>query len=122
MIEKGISFPYMFDSSRKVTNKVSGVDKIKADLNIILRQCLYTVFMRPELGTDWDSILFVEDIAVTRDLLYSLVSDVVNRVFEKKVTLKNIKFSTDDTVLYIDLIFRYMETDIEFSTDYSIGG
>lgn len=115
----GYSFPYMFDSSTKGTKIVSGVDKIKADINLLLRTSADELLFRPDVGINLDSLLFMDDVDVTRDMLYTFVSaNVLSDLPE--VTIGSLVVKKEESEITVFIAFNYSVGDIQFAMGYSV--
>lgn len=118
----GLNFPFIFDASRRTSNKVADIEKVRARINLLIRQQLRLLLFRPDVGTDWESILFADDIQVTQDFIYSFISDAIVSDFDGDLTINSVVCEKEGTRLNVKIGFHYAVGDVDFSVNIPIGG
>ncbi len=118
----GLNFPFIFDASRRTSNKVADIEKVRARINLLIRQQLRLLLFRPDVGTDWESILFADDIQITQDFIYSFISDAIVSDFDGDLTINSVVCKKNGTRLDVQIGFHYAVGDVDFSVNIPIGG
>ncbi len=117
----GLSFPKMFNSGTKTSNVVEGVEKIRSDIRLLLKQQVREVLFNPSLGVDLESILFADDPLITRDFIYSFVNDAITRNMQD-VRLKDVAVKVEGSTATAALHFIYERGNVNFNVDLSLKG
>lgn len=123
---KGIGFPVMFNNGLTVNtgNSSQGsrsLDKIKADLRLIMKQALYKTLMRPRFGIDWDSLLFIDDYEMTEDLIENKLNEALGDL-STDVKIEGVKVSVEGNVANVGVKFIYQRGVEGFTLNYAVGG
>lgn len=115
---KGLSFPRIFKD--KHSNVVSGVEKARSDVRMLLHTKINSMLFNPNYGLDVESILFAEDTKVTRDFIYTFINDALVK-YCQDVELESVTCSRKGEAVVVFAMFKYKPESAEFSENYSIG-
>lgn len=116
LVGQGIKFPYFADK-RGTTSLSSEIERINQSLFIIFETPKGSRLMLPEFGSDLHKYRFEPNDAILQEQIrYSVINDVSRwepRVNVLDVTFYNDPHLIDNSVLYISVRYRVINTDVE---------
>lgn len=116
-VGNGMSVTKVFDSIKRDTSVITGVDKINDSIYTILSTKIGERFMLPEFGSKLYLVLFEPNNYIFRDLVNFYVKDALSK-WERRIEVTDVNVVTEVEGNIVPIEISYKITNSNFKETY----